>query len=275
MGTVYDLTHNCDKWQHRFESTYERIQSLYAFSPECLQEWDAVWQQYDTIEAVRNARGKDKQPWQAEKENIRRDWQALRPQATSTLTAKDWSQCPLGAYVERFLGAEIPRKTRDWATVLKNFNSFRDLVLENKGGNGFERSMSKSQRVSGGLLIDWWNGSYQDTSFSRSARESIQVAASLPCRIGMDELQPEPERSGKTVESLYHSYMFHLFRKEFYPVARKPYLKISSITAVCTVSSAFCCVESKNWICGLDYETGVRKLPPAENLFEALRWKYH
>jgi len=58
MGTVYDLTHNYDKRWHRFESTYERIRSLYAFSPEWLRERDAVWQQYDTIEAVRNARGK-------------------------------------------------------------------------------------------------------------------------------------------------------------------------------------------------------------------------
>jgi Heterokaryon incompatibility protein (HET) len=225
MGTVYDLTDNYDKWRHRFEATYERIQSIYAFSPGWLQEWDAVWQQYDTMEAVRNARGKDKQPWQAEKENTRREWEALRPQATSTLTAEDWLHCPLGACVERFLDAEIPRKITDWATALENFNTFRDLVLENNSENGFEKSLSKSQRVSWSLLMDWWNGSYQDIGLSRSARESIQVAASLPCRIGIDELQPEPERSGKTVESLYHSYMFRLFRKEFYPVAWEPHLK--------------------------------------------------
>ncbi|RDW58345.1 hypothetical protein BP5796_12275 [Coleophoma crateriformis] len=220
LSTFYRRTINIEVFKY-FQEMMHGFQAYPVYSSAWLEKYNICSQRYHEFETLRLQLEHDRGTWQDEFEGDLHLLESLgRRHVTFTMDEEEWKECPLGAVLGRYLGRdrEIPRETTDMMTALLDFEAVKALVFGPTPDDVFVKYLSRPQRVSLNLLNDWWNSNYQDKSLTNSAIESIRTVASFDCTQGVDKFRPELERGAKISESLYHGYLFFLFRQEFNPM---------------------------------------------------------
>lgn len=142
------------------------------------------------------------------------------------MTSYEWNQGSIEAYdeyehigplwmrVEDALGAEESIKT-GWRRAASNWLRLQEDITNHHRRTDFDGRLTRSQKTSWRILIDWWYGHYQAQELSQAAQAYIRAKASQPS----PEEQPVPEKFPETGKSFYHSCLSALFEIEFHPCA--------------------------------------------------------
>ena len=167
-----------------------------------------------------------KQTWQDSMDEYRRSFENMKKYKSESahLTAYDWSVCPLGMILEKYLGRSILSGGSDAAVAFERWRRFREVMAEHPE---FQRSLSAPQRVSWTILTHWWSGTYQCRSLSDAAIASLEAAATSPAPLMTfaTELYPDAETFVQIRNSVYNASMFELFYGEYNPHHWEPYYK--------------------------------------------------
>lgn len=120
---------------------------------------------------------------------------------------------PLWMRVEDALGKEEPLKLH-WHRAASNWLRLVNEIEHNEQRPKLDNTLTRPQKISRRLLVEWWNGHCQKDEISVATRAWIQSLAST--------VEPEPEVSRRkcpgSTRSLYQSVMFSLFKMEFVPL---------------------------------------------------------
>ena len=195
--------------------------------------WNDAWAEYDRLESVRMERGFVRQTWQNTVEAERTEMDNFRKykSVSETFTAYEWSQVPLGALLEKYLGASIGSGHIEAALALERWRRFGEVVAERPE---FYRSLSFSQKVSWTMLNHWWSATYQDPSLSNAAIASLEAAASsrVPEVSFFGEVYPDANTFAELRKSVYNSVMYDLFNNEFNLRHWEPHVREVSLTVL-------------------------------------------
>jgi len=234
-----DLSRRYRDWKQRYDITSKTLQKQFLFSPKWIDLWDQTWSGYDALERDRVMQKKDQESWMPKIIQRRREVEDLRLQRSEAPIPREFAQCPLWVCLDRSLGLDrAERSGMDWADALAAFKLF-EITLQDSS-QGLWPSLSRQQQVSWKLLKDWWYSLYQDKNLSDAAKLAIEDAASV-CTASEGEryaLQDSVSRKARTGDSLYHSWLFELFVKEFNPDKWEPWLKDSHLVFIDTTRKA-------------------------------------
>lgn len=207
-----------------WRSRADGIGKFFIFSPPWNQLWDTLWAEYEDLESSRKRTHVESRQWQTELESSRPVYDKLRSEIALLTSTDDWKQCPLWVALEHFIGSESSNRECSWSMALRNWRLFENITGGDLSQNQFWMSLSKSQQVSWNLLQDWWVSRYQDPSLSKAVQNAIEVAVSFEAPGYSYEVSGMLNKA-KIDTSLYHSWHFDLFRREFDPSVWEPYLK--------------------------------------------------
>lgn len=189
------------------------------FSETWDREWNEFWIEYDRLNADRIKSGLEQLKWQDIEEGRRQAWKETRDQQATKWDDADWTVCSLGHRMQFYLYNNEVERVSDWASALQLWESCLETLNDPKRRDHLWKILSLTQQASYRLLKDWWNALYQPEELTLAAKKTIQ-AASLKVDV-YTILHPHPQFDDVKVqsraqESVYHSWMFLLFRREFF-----------------------------------------------------------
>ena len=120
-------------------------------------------------------------------------------------------QGPLWEKVEDALGEEEPEKF-GWARATSNWARLLNIITSHPNRSQFDATLLERHRVSWRILLDWWEGHFQDEGLSRAARAALSTSERRPEAFEATHASDESKKY-----SLYHAIMFNLFEIEFHP----------------------------------------------------------
>ncbi|KAL9064114.1 MAG: hypothetical protein Q9161_009085 [Pseudevernia consocians] len=120
-------------------------------------------------------------------------------------------QGPLWEKVEDALGEEEPEKF-GWARATSNWARLLNIITSHPNRSQFDATLLERHRVSWRILLDWWEGHFQDEGLSRAARAALSTSERPPEAFEATHASDESKKY-----SLYHAIMFNLFEIEFHP----------------------------------------------------------
>ena len=120
-------------------------------------------------------------------------------------------QGPIWEKVEDALGEEEPEKF-GWARATFNWAGLLNIITNYPNRSEFDATLLERHKVSWRILLDWWEGRYQDEGLSRVARAALSTSERPPEAFEATYTSDESKEY-----SLYHAIMFNLFEIEFHP----------------------------------------------------------
>lgn len=116
------------------------------------------------------------------------------------------SRCALGLKVKTFTAHNLSLLDQ-WEEAKSLWNGMIDLMQSDSENTAFKDSLSDIRMLSYSLILEWWDGTYQEPNLSKHARSFVNSAGRLP----LSTLKPDA--------SSYHAALFCLFHSEFHPAA--------------------------------------------------------
>lgn len=219
---------NLERWHEHFEASQQpSLQASYKYSPEYDDVWAISWSAYDAL--IDQQRGSNRLPWQQSIEDFRNDEISRRAELYQPMKDNLWNICPLSVHLDRYTGVHSQDRLYTWKATWTNWHRFRDTYNQTiQSGAGeyankpFRHCLSDTQLSSYKILEDWWCSHYAPPKFASSARMFIQDRLELVDLLPIASLSSSS--SNMVAHSLYHSYCFLLFIREFNPQGWEPYI---------------------------------------------------
>ena len=120
-------------------------------------------------------------------------------------------QGPLWEKVEDALEEEEPEKF-GWARATSNWTRLLNIITNHSNRSEFDATLLERHKVSWRILLDWWEGRYQDEGLSRAARTALSTSERPPEAFEATYTSDESKKF-----ALYHAIMFNLFGIELHP----------------------------------------------------------
>lgn len=119
-------------------------------------------------------------------------------------------QVPLCEKVEDALGEEEPKKF-GWARATSNWERLLNIVTNHPNRSEIDATLLERHKISWRILLDWWEGRYQDQGLSRAAKAALSTSERPPEAFETTYASDESKKY-----SQYHAIMFNLFEIEFH-----------------------------------------------------------
>ena len=159
-------------WLGRFDIINEELKTEHKFSPRWLRIWDSAWAEWSELEEKDTSYAATSQGWRRDYNKLRSSYDEMRRWVSEPMNAEDRREGPL--WVSFMPSKEL--ETYQYLSLertMKNWHSIRDASMAGASNSKLSKPWSRSQSISLGLIMDWWDDLYQDLETIESAKSAL------------------------------------------------------------------------------------------------------
>ena len=169
MDESAELKRLFNAWLGRFDIMNEELKTEHKWSPKWLRIWDSAWAEWSELEEKDTSAS---QGWRNDYNNLRSSYDESRRWLSEPMNAEHRREGPL--WVSFMPSEELETyQYLSWERTMKNWHSIRDASMAGASNSKLSKPRSRSQSISLRLIMDWWDGLYQDLETIKSAKSAF------------------------------------------------------------------------------------------------------
>ncbi len=172
MDESAELERLFNAWLVRFDIMNEELKTEHKFSPRWLRIWDSAWAEWSELEEKDTSYTATSRGWRRDYNKLRSSYDEMRRWVSEPMNAEDRREGPL--WVSFLPSKELETyEYLSWQRTMKNWHAVRDASMAGASSSKLSKSWSRSQSISLRLIMDWWDGLYQNLETIESAKSVL------------------------------------------------------------------------------------------------------